>query len=131
MRSRHDNRDTLDVNDEYDMQDLFHALLHLNFDDIRPEEWTPSYAGSSARMDFLLQNEQIVVELKKTRSGLGAKEVGNQLIEDIGRYQVHQDCQILLCFIYDPDGRITNPRGIENDLGRSNEDMHVQVIIRP
>ena len=28
---------------------------------IRPEEWTPSYAGKSARMDFLLKGEGIVI----------------------------------------------------------------------
>ena len=38
MRSRHNNRSTLDINDEYDVQDLFHSLLTLYFDDIRPEE---------------------------------------------------------------------------------------------
>lgn len=131
MSSRHDNRNTLDVKDEYDVQDLFHALLRLHFDDIRPEEWTPSYAGTSARMDFLLKNEQIVVELKKTRSGLGAKEVGNQLIDDIARYQAHPDCAILVCFVYDPDGRIANPRGIENNLSPETDALRVQVMIRP
>jgi len=131
IRSRHNGRNTLDVQDEYDFQDLFHALLQLYFDDIRPEEWTPSYAGASARMDFLLKNEQIVIELKKTRTGLDAKELGNQLIEDIARYQTHPDCAILLCFAYDPDGRISNPRGIENDLGRKTDTLHVQVMIRP
>jgi len=131
LRSRHDDRQTLDVQDEYDVQDLFHALLHLYFDDIRPEEWTPSYAGASARMDFLLKNEQIVIELKKARKGLGAKELGSQLIEDIERYQAHPDCEILLCFVYDPDGRIANPRGIENDLNRATDELRVQVMIRP
>ena len=55
----------------------------LHFDDIRPEEWTPSYAGSSARMDFLLKKEQIVLEIKKTRKGLVAKEAGEQLIVEL------------------------------------------------
>jgi len=54
MRARHDNRETLHVADEYDVQDLLHALLRLYFEDIRPEEYTPSYAGGSSRMDFLL-----------------------------------------------------------------------------
>jgi REase_DpnII-MboI len=64
---------------EYDVQDLLHALLHLYCDDIRTEEWTPSYAGASSRMDFLLKKEKIVVEVKKTRQGLDAREVGEQL----------------------------------------------------
>src|SRR5439155_9310984 len=58
---RRQNRPTLEVIDEYDVQDLLHALLRLHFDDIRPEEWTPSYAGKSSRMDFLLKPEQIVI----------------------------------------------------------------------
>jgi hypothetical protein len=131
IRDRHGTRPTIDVQDEYDVQDLFHALLHIGCDDIRPEEWTPSYAGSCSRMDFLLKQEQVVVEIKKTRSGLGAKELGSQLIEDIARYRTHPDCKMLICFIYDPDGRINNPRGIENDLNQADRGLPVEVLIRP
>jgi hypothetical protein len=113
------------------VQDLLHALLLIDFDDIRPEEWTPSYAGSSSRMDFLLKNEQIVIEAKKTRKGLGAKEVGEQLIVDIQKYQAHPDCKTLICFVYDPEGRIPNPKGIENDLNCTEDDLTVKVIITP
>ncbi len=131
LRSRHNNRDTLNVEDEYDVQDLLHALLVLEFDDIRPEEWTPSYAGSSARMDFLLKQEQTVIEVKKTNPRLGAKEVGEQLIIDIIKYKHHPDCRALVCFVYDPEGRIANPRGIENDLSGDREGLVVRVIIAP
>jgi hypothetical protein len=131
LRSRHDNRTTLDVEDEYDTQDLLHALLQLGFDDIRPEEWTPSYAGGSSRMDFLLKQEKIVIEVKKTRKGLAAKEVGEQLIIDIQKYQTHPDCKSLLCFVYDPEGRISNPRGLENDLSKETNGFKVRVVIAP
>ena len=59
LRSRHDDRETLDVQDEYDAQDLFHALLHLFFDDIRAEEWTPSYAGKASSPSFLVMIHDI------------------------------------------------------------------------
>jgi hypothetical protein len=131
LRSRHGNRQTLDVQDEYDVQDLFHSLLHLDFSDVRTEEWTPSYAGMASRMDFLLKQEGIVIEIKKTRQGLHAKELGSQLIEDIARYQTHPDCDALVCFVYDPEGLISNPRGIENDLNRTEGDLSVRVLIRP
>jgi len=72
LRTRYSDRETIDIQDEYDVQDLFHALLHLNFEDIRPEEWAPSNAGKSTRVDFLLKSERIVVEIKKTRRGLGS-----------------------------------------------------------
>jgi hypothetical protein len=131
LRHRHDNRATLEVEDEYDTQDLLHALLHWDFDDIRPEEWTPSYAGGSSRMDFLLKQEKTVIEVKKTRKGLGAKEVGEQLIIDIQKYQTHPDCKSLICFVYDPEGRIANPRGLENDLNKEKDGFKVRVIIAP
>ena len=128
LRVRHGGREILDINDEYDVQDLLHALLQLYFDDIRDEEWTPSYAGSAARVDFLLKNEKTVIEVKKTRQGLADKEVGNQLIEDIERYKVHPDCEKLVCFVYDPEGRIGNPNGVMNDLNSRHEGFAKVVI---
>ncbi len=131
LRKRHESRKTIDVEDEFDVQDLLHAILKIHFDDIRPEEWTPSYAGSSSRMDFLLKNEKIVIEVKKTRSGLEDKNIGKQLIEDIAKYKVHPDCKTLICFIYDPDGRISNPNGIITDLNKNDADFQVEIIIKP
>jgi REase_DpnII-MboI len=130
LRERHDRRPTLDINDEYDVQDLTYALLRINFDDIRKEEWTPSYACGSSRMDFLLKNEGIVVETKKTRSKLSAIELANELISDIERYQAHQDCKMLLCFVYDPEGRIANPESLE-ELGKPHGNIDVSVLVAP
>lgn len=131
LSHRYSNRNTLDVNDEYDVQDLFHALLKLYFDDVRPEEYTPSYAGAASRTDFLLKKEQIIIELKKSRSSLRAKQVGEQLIVDSQRYQAHPDCKRIICFVYDPEGFIANPKGIENDLSKDMNGIPVSVFIRP
>ncbi len=82
LQARHNGRATLEINDEYEVQDLFRAFLRLHFDDIRPEEWTPSYGGRSSRVDFLLKAERIVVEIKKTRASMKAGDLGEQLIID-------------------------------------------------
>lgn len=131
LRNRHNNRTTLTIADEYDVQDLLHALLKIHFDDVRPEEYTPSYAGGSSRMDFLLKEEKMVVEVKKTRGELGSKELGNQLLIDINRYKEHPDLKTLFCFVYDPDGRISNPRGLENDLAKEPGKIMIKVLIAP
>jgi len=132
LRDRRESRSTLDVKDEYDVQDLLHALLQIFYDDIRPEEWTPSYAGSASRMDFLLKEQQVVVEVKKTRDDLRDKQIGNQLIEDIARYGEHPDCRTLVCFVYDPEALIANPTGLENDLRKLSTDrLDVRVYITP
>lgn len=131
LRTRYNKQDSLIVEDEYDTQDLLHSLLHLYFDDIRPEEWTPSYAGGCSRVDFLLKEDQIIIEVKKTRKTLKAKDVGEQLIVDSQRYRTHSDCRKLLCFVYDPEGWISNPRGVENDLNKTEEDFQIKVLIVP
>lgn len=130
LRTRHDSRCTLEINDEYDVQDLLHALLQLHFDDIRPEEWTPSYAGGSVRMDFLLKSEGIVIEVKKTRDSMTAKTLGEELLIDREKYKVHPDCKKLYCFVYDPEGRLGNPMGIKSDLEKDAEGF-IRVYIRP
>jgi hypothetical protein len=131
LRSRYDSRATLDVNDEYDVQDLVHALLWLHFDDVRKEEWVPSYAGSASRTDFLLPQIDTIVEIKKTRTGLNAKTIGEQPIIDIAKYKKHPQCRRLVCFVYDPEGRVANPVGIENDLNTGEHGIEVKVTILP
>lgn len=131
LKRRYSNRETLEIKDEYDVQDLLHSILHLYFDDIRNEEWNPSYAGGSSRSDFLLKQEGIVIEVKKTRETLKTRQLGEQLIVDIKKYETHPDCKTLYCFVYDPEGYISNPRGIENDLNDSNNEINVIVKIVP
>lgn len=132
LRNRYNNRPTLEVEDEYDVQNLFHALLKIYFDDIRNEEWVPSYAGSSSRVDFLLKQEKLVIEIKKTSIKLKDKELGEQVILDVAKYKSHPDCKTLVCFVYDPEGRISNPAGLTADLTKqSSKNLSVVVIIKP
>lgn len=132
LRNRYNGRQSIEIVDEYDVQDLMNGLLRINFEDIRKEEYTPSYAGSSTRVDFLLKREKILIEVKKTRDTLKDKEIGKQLVLDIAHYKSHPDCKHLICFVYDPDNLVLNPRGLEDDLNTlSTEEMLVEVFIRP
>ncbi len=129
LKNRYDGRETLTISDEYDVQNLFHAMLTLFFDDIRREEWTPTYANRSSRIDFLLKLEEIIIEIKKTRSSLKAREVSDELIIDKERYRAHPNCKTLIAFVYDPDKYIENPKGLENDLSENKGTMITRVII--
>lgn len=132
LRNRQRGRLPIEIQDEYDVQYLLLALLRLHFDDIRPEVWTPNYAGGSARMDFLLKKEKIVVEVKKTSDTLSRdSHIADQLIVDIERYAEYPDCELLICFIYDPARLIDNPKGIEQDLSGIRENIEVLVVISP
>jgi len=131
LRERYSARETLEIKDEYDIQDLFHALLKLFFDDIKREEYTPSYAGASLKVNFLLKKEKIIIEIKKTRKGLGAKEIKEQLMVDTVKYQSHPDCNLFVCFVYDPEGYITNPWELEHNLSKEINGIPVSVFITP
>jgi hypothetical protein len=119
----------LTFGNEYDVQDLLHALLRPWISDIRPEEFTPSYAGSSTRMDFLLPAHELVIETKIVRDRTHAKKIGDELIIDIEHYRRHPNCKTLWCVVYDPDHLITNAPGLKNDLEgqRKSKDGEVTV----
>ncbi len=117
------------MKDEYDVQDLLHALLLVLFDDVRSEDPVPNHAGKASRVDFLLKKEKIVIEAKMTNKMLRDTKIGEQLIIDINRYQAHPDCQTLICFVYDPGHYLKNPEALENDLNGKHNDLTVKIII--
>jgi len=129
LKRRHAGRNTLLVNDEYDAQDLMHALLRVFFSDVRKEEWTPSYAGGSSRIDFLVPEYKLAIELKHGRPSMKKADVGAQLAVDVERYHKHPDVKHLVCLVFDFEGTIENPREVERDLGKPSDRMSVTVRV--
>jgi hypothetical protein len=107
---------SLTMESEYDIQDLIHSQLRPWIADIRPEEFTPSYAGSNTRMDFLFPTHSLVLETKRVRDKNHAKKIGDELIIDIEHYRRHPKCDRLWCVVYDPLHLIPNPTGLVTDL---------------
>lgn len=120
----------LSFGSEYDVQDLLHALLRPWISDIRPEEFTPSYAGSSTRMDFLLPVYDLVIETKIVRDRSHAKRIGDELIIDIEHYRKHPSCKTLWCVIYDPDHQLTNAEGLRSDLDGQRKSKDGTVVVK-
>ena len=131
LTKRYNNRTPFLIDDEHDVQDYIHALLKIHFTDVRPEEYSPSYAGSSSKIDFLLKDEKTLVEVKYATSKLRDNKIGEQLIVDIERYKNHPDCEALTCFVYDPNFNIKNPYGIEKDLSGKKDKLNIKVYIYP
>jgi hypothetical protein len=131
LQVRQRGRAPLAVKDEYDVQDLLHAILTLHFDDVRPEEFTPSYAGNASRVDFYLPRERIIVEAKMTRNNLGQKEVANELVIDAARYAQMPTVDTLICVVYDPERKCANPRTLENDVEASTGRLKVRAVVCP
>ncbi len=127
VQNRQRGRAPYEIKDEYDVQDLLHAILKLHFDDVRPEEHTPSFAGNASRVDFYLPAERIMVEAKMTRNGLGQKEV----TDDIARYSKFDGIDTLVCLVFDPDRRCKNPDSVENDVQGTGSRLTVRAIVCP
>jgi hypothetical protein len=116
LTHRRKGAQALSFSTEYDVQDLLHSLLRPWVADIRPEEFTPSYAGTTTRMDFLLPKYAIVIELKFVRDKTHSKKIGDELIIDIDHYRSHPGCRRLWCVIFDQDHLLTNAEGLKTDL---------------
>ena len=130
LRKRHGGRPVVDFDDEYDDQYLMKALLALFFDDVRSEDYVPSYAGGNSRVDFLLPQHGLAIELKHTRQGLKDKELGEQLVIDRDRYIGASKASHLIALVFDPNGEIDNPRGLEMDLQRQVGTSDLAVTVR-
>ncbi|SEE03452.1 hypothetical protein SAMN05216489_05279 [Streptomyces sp. 3213] len=120
----------LQFKNEYDDQYLCRALLVQFFDDVRDEEYVPSYAGGNSRIDFLIPRFKLGIELKHTRDGLKDKDVGEQLVIDVARYSAHNSVSHLICLVFDYDGHLRNPRALEDDLRREVSSPEMAVTVR-
>ena len=131
LRRRGRNRDPLLVNDEWDAQYVFAALLAARFDDVAEEDPSPMMAGASSRIDFVLRPERIAIELKMTSDGLADKDLGELLAIDIIRYKAHRGVDTLICLVHDPQQLVRNRKGLETDLEKqSSAELRVIVLIR-
>jgi hypothetical protein len=123
---------SISVDSEYDIQDFLHCLLRPWIADIRPEENTPSCAGSSSRMDFALPKYMLVLETKRIRDRSHASKLGDEIIVDIEHYRKHPKCKKLWCIVYDPQHFITNPSALADLEGlssRADGSVHVRMFV--
>lgn len=131
LRLRRDYRPTLEVDDDYDLQDLLCALLKVEFDEVATEEWTPPYTGGAPRTTLLVNRDQIAVVSKKTRPGLTTKDLADQVAADSAYYRAQGRCSTLVCFVYDPEGRIGSPKRLETTLTSVSEHCRIEVLVAP
>ena len=133
LKRRRNNSKNIDFNNEYDYQDFLHSMLIPWIKDIRPEEYTPSYAGTSKRVDFLLKDHSMFIEIKYVRDKGHARKIGDEITIDIHHYQSHPKCRYLVAVIYDPNRHILNPDGFIFDLSKKyisgDHELDVEIFI--
>lgn len=130
LAKRRTGRKALVPVDEYDDQYLIEGILALFFDDVRVEQYIPSYANSSTRIDFLLPEHGLGVELKHTRGSIKMPNLANELIVDKARYATYNGITHLIALVFDFDKRLRNPKGLERDLSQKRSDANITVTVR-
>lgn len=119
------------IDDEYDVQHALCALLRAHFDNVKPEETTPSLAGSSSRMDFLLVNERTGIETKMMRESLDDRKLGAQLLLDVAHFPSHSQCESLIFLVHDPCYAIRNPAGLRDEVIAAAGGFPVEIVYSP
>lgn len=123
--------DPLLIEDEMDVQYLFKALLMLNFNNIQDEESTPSTGSINSRIDFVLPEDKIGIEIKMASSTLKNDKLTEQLNDDIIKYKEHPNCKTLVFFVYNPGNHIINSNGFEKDYTKNIDGLDIITFIRP
>ncbi len=131
LRRRGEERATIEVEDQRDVQDLLEILLSVEFDEIRTLEWAPPYLDGARRTDLVIPQEGIVISVRRTRPGAGSKLIAEHIAADARHYMAEPSCKTLFCFVYDPEGRIGNPQSLEKEQTQNLKGTQVEVIIEP
>ena len=129
LSERSHNRSPLKINDEYDVQYLLPALLRVHFDDIRDETYLKQHAKKRPRIDFLLEEEKIGIEVKYISEHTPFTKIRSQLAEDKEQYRSDPMVETLLCFIYDPERLENNAVEIEKDISEVTENLVTRVTV--
>lgn len=129
LRERRSDREPLIMDDEADVQYLLHALLKIDFDDIRREPHTDRHSSVSPRIDFLVQNETIGIEIKRASPTRQEKPLRKELSEDKEQYRLDTNIDVLLIFIYDPEKQIENKAEFESSFEQETPQMETRVTV--
>lgn len=113
---RYDNRETLEIKDEHDVQDFVQVLLTLFFDHIEPMENRAMHNYGGNRFDLFFRDQRIVLVIKMTGSMLKNEKLIAHIKSDFDTYSQRPDCDSLIYFVYDPENLLTNPLELKDQM---------------
>lgn len=121
-----------EIKDEYDVQDLLLLILKSYFPLAERESPTISVGKGHTRIDIVIPEYDIIVEVKIILNEAKTQDVIDELKVDFESYYPHPSCKTLICFIYDPNTVIKDPTKIINDLSddkKTIKDKTFKVIV--
>lgn len=106
LSSRSRSRPPFEIADEYDVQDLFHALVLPAVPDITPEDPAPKIAGHASRLDFTSKSTRIGFEIKHVKGKSHVPTIREELLLDERTYHEHPYVDCVVAFVWDPKTHI-------------------------
>ncbi len=106
LGDRKRNRPPFKIKDEYDVQDLFLALVLPVVPDIVEEDPAPKVAGHSTRLDFTSKATCIGFEIKHIKNKGYAGKVREGILLDERTYQEHPYIDTVVALVSDPNQSI-------------------------
>jgi hypothetical protein len=109
---------------ELELQDFIYAMLRSLFGSIEFEDPTEKICGKSNRLDFVLKEHDVIVEVKYVRDKGHAKKVSEELAADYLRYMQSPYGRTIINYVYDPHKNIENQDLYRKDLARLMPEAH-------
>ena len=78
---------------------------------------------------FHLDHGEQITKAREARDG--QRELTDELIIDATRYTQMAGVDALICLVYDPGHRCSNPRAVETDAENSGSRLAVRAVICP
>jgi len=130
---RRKDHDLFKIEDEYDVQDVSYLILRSVFTDLQFENPHFKSGGTYSRVDLMLEQEGIDIELKMIKKAdKDETSFIKQIKVDFNDYATWADLKDLIVFIYDPYNKTTNKNNFYELSGRkviSHADFNVHIIV--
>jgi ParB/RepB/Spo0J family partition protein len=111
-----EKRTSRKFNNEKELQDFIYSILRCLFISTEFEDPTKKICGTSNRLDFVLRDHNIIIEIKYVRDQVHAKKVSDELAADYLRYLSSEYGNKIINYIYDPGKYITNQDSFRKEI---------------
>lgn len=127
------NHHNFKIEDEYDVQDILYVILKSIFPNLRDEDPIPKVGGKSTKIDLILREEKILIEVKMMKvKDSNETHFIEQLKVDFESYHECKWLRKLFCFVYDPYKKtrdISNFNDLNGERTKGEHNFNVEVIV--
>ncbi len=133
INGRRLNHPDFKIEDEYDVQDISYVILKSIFPNLREEDPIPKVGGKSTKIDLILREEKILIEVKMIKAkDSNETHFIEQIKVDFESYHECKWLRKLFCFVYDPYKKtrdISNFNDLNGERTKGEHNFNVEVIV--